>query len=242
MEKKSKTPSKHHESVPKKADAKGDVDAFLASVAATPRRGGGMGRVLFAMDATASREPTWDMASHTQAEMFKVTEDLGGLAIQLAFYRGFGEFKVSPWLQDTETMLSMMTAVFCLAGQTQIHKVLKHVANEARSGQVHALVFVGDVIEEDIDALGHLAGELGLLGVPAFVFQEGHDGASEKGFRQIAKLSGGAYGRFDTDSPHILRDLLSAVAVFAAGGRKALENHARKQGGEVLMIAKQMKG
>src|SRR3546814_12721854 len=60
-----------------------EVDAFLRKLADTPAPGPASGdkrgRLIFAMDATASREPTWDRASHLQAEMFKETEALGGL-------------------------------------------------------------------------------------------------------------------------------------------------------------------
>ena len=71
-----------------------EVEAFLRRVAAVPapRPGGRSGRLLFGMDATASREPTWDRACRIQGEMFAETAALGGLAIQLAYYRGFGEF------------------------------------------------------------------------------------------------------------------------------------------------------
>src|SRR3546814_950490 len=83
-----------------------EVDAFLRKLADTPAPGpaGGdkRGRLIFAMDATASREPTWDRASHLQAEMFKETEVLGGLEVQLVYYRGFGECKASPWVAESE--------------------------------------------------------------------------------------------------------------------------------------------
>lgn len=237
------------DNLPKQPDGRpapteaGDVNAFLAKVAATPKReGGGQGRLLFVMDATASREPTWDRAAQLQGEMFLATKDLGGLEVQLAFFRGFGEFKVSKWTNDTAELLRLMTSVMCYAGQTQLSKVLGHAVNETKSKPVNAVVFVGDAFEEDIDAVGHRAGELGLLGAPVFMFQEGNDPLAEFAFKQIAKLSGGAYCRFDGSSADTLRKLLSAVAVFAAGGRRALENHAKKAGGEVLRIANQMGG
>jgi hypothetical protein len=85
-------------------------------------------------------------------------------------------------------------------------------------------------MEEDIDNLANLAGELGLLGVPAFMFQEGHDTAAERAFREIARLTKGAYCRFDAGSADQLRELLRAVAAYAAGGRKALEGSARGRG------------
>lgn len=219
-----------------------EVDAFLRKVAATPTRteAGKRGRLLFGLDATASRQPTWDRASQIQAEMFSETAALGGLEVQLAFYRGFGEFKVSPWLAESSTLLRLMTSVFCLAGQTQIGKILRHAINETRKQRINALVFVGDCVEEDVDKLGTLAGELGLLGVPAFMFHEGQDPIAAFAFQQVARLTNGAYCRFDSTSAHVLRDLLNAVAVFAAGGRPALEDLAKRRGGEVLKIAHQV--
>jgi hypothetical protein len=66
------------------------------------------------------------------------------------------------------------------------------------------------------------AGELGLLKVPCFLFQEGHDPVAESAFREIARLSGGAWCRFDPGAAAQLRELLRAVAAYAAGGREAL--------------------
>ena len=219
-----------------------EVDAFLKRVAATPapRSDGGRGRLMFAMDATASREPVWDHACQIQGEMFSQTAALGGLEIQLAYYRGFGEFKSSEWLTDEKAFLHQMTSVFCLAGETQLGKVLAHAVKEAKAKPVNALVFVGDCVEEDVDKLGAVAGELGILGVPAFLFHEGSDPIAEFAFKQIARLTKGAYCRFDASSAKTLAQLLRAVAVFAAGGRQALQSLAERQGGEVLKIAHQV--
>ena len=110
------------------------IQDFLRKVAVTPVRKSSEepGRLIFALDATASREPTWDRASHLQAEMFQETAALGGLEIQLAFYRGFGEFKATKWAADQDTLLRQMTGVYCLAGETQIRKVLRHAVAERR--------------------------------------------------------------------------------------------------------------
>src|SRR5918992_445656 len=153
------------------------VETFLKQVARTPppAPGAGRGRLIFAMDATASREPSWDRASQVQGQMFLETAALGGLDVQLVYYRGFGECKASRWVGKPADLVRLMTGVFCLAGQTQIKKVLSHAIAETRRKRVNALVFVGDCCEEPIDPLGRLAGELGMLGVRAFLFQEGHN-------------------------------------------------------------------
>ena len=221
-----------------------DVAAFLDKVARTPaiHTPGQRGRLMFAMDATASREPSWDRACHIQGEMFSETAALGGLEVQLVFYRGFGECKSSPWVDSSEQLVRRMTAVRCLGGQTQIGKVLKHAIRETGKRRINALVFVGDAMEEDVDAVCHLAGELGVLGVPMFVFHEGVDPVAGKAFRQFAKLTGGAYCSFDSSSATQLRELLAAVAVYAAGGRRALVDYGRRSGGgAVAQITSQVK-
>lgn len=219
-----------------------DLETFLRKVAMTPAQpSGGRGRLMFALDATASREPTWDQACQIQGEMFNETAALGGLEVQMAFYRGFGEFSATPWIAKSSDLVRRMTGVHCLGGHTQIAKVLRHAINETKKQKVNALVFVGDCIEEDIDGLCALAGELGMLGVPAFIFQEGDEIVATRGFKQIARLTKGAHCRFDLSSARQLRDLLSAVAVYAAGGRRALESYSRKTGGDVRLLAEQVK-
>lgn len=236
MTRRSKTPAPQ-------APTSTDVDTFVKQVAATPtvRHPRDVGHLVFAMDATASREPTWDTACDIQAAMFEETAHLGGLQVQLAYYRGFGEFEVSAWYRDARTLLERMTAVHCRAGRTQIGRVLDHALKAARRQDVNALVFVGDCMEEDPDALGDLAGQLGLLGVPCFMFHEGGDARARKVFEDIAKVSGGACCSFDSNSPAQLRDLLSAVAVFASGGRAALRELAQARGGMAKRLTQQLK-
>lgn len=215
-----------------------DIDAFLRQVRARPAAAPSErpGRLVFAMDATASREPSWDRACQLQGEMFSETAALGGLSVQLAYYRGFGEFKASPWLTETAKLLREMTGVFCLGGQTQIGRLLTHVIAETKQERVQAVVFVGDAFEEDIDAVCHQAGELGVLGVPVFIFHEGGDPLARRAFEQIARLTKGACCPFDAGSAQQLRDLLGAVAVYAAGGRKALRNFSERRGGAALQL------
>jgi hypothetical protein len=225
----------------KSSDAQ--IDAFLQKVAATPvtKAPGTRGRLIFALDATASREPTWDRACQLQGEMFKETTALGGLDIQLVYYRGFGECRASKWTGRSDELLRRMTGVFCLGGHTQIGKVLRHAVKETKAKKVDAVVFIGDCMEEDVDDLCHQAGELGLLGVPVFMFHEGGEPIAARAFQQIARLSGGAYCRFDEGSAKQLRELLGAVAVYAAGGRRALLDFGERRGGMALKLTHQVR-
>jgi hypothetical protein len=219
---------------PAPASSRRDIEAFLDKVKAVPAAPAGRGRLIFALDATMSRQPTWDAACRLQGEMFSEAGRVGGLDVQLVYYRGFGECRASRWVSDTRALRDLMTAIDCRGGLTQIGKVLAHARRETQKRRVQAMVFVGDALEEPIDALAARAGELGILGLPVFVFQEGHDPEVEKGYREIARLSGGAYARFNQNAAAELAELLRAVAVFAAGGRKALA--ARKGASAQLLL------
>ena len=219
-----------------------DVAAFLAKVKSMPsvRPAGGAGRLIFALDATASRQPMWDHACKLQGEMFLATEGLGPLHVQLVWYRGLGEFDASAFVASSRELVSRMTEVSCAAGETQLERVLLHTIAETKRTKVNALVFVGDAMEEAADRLIQLAGELGLLGVACFMFQEGNDAVARGVYERIARLTGGAYFPFDAGSADLLRDLLAAVATFAVGGRPALEDFAKRRGGEVLRLTRQL--
>jgi hypothetical protein len=220
------------------ASARRDIDAFLTKVKAVPATPAGRGRLIFALDATMSRQPTWDAACRLQAEMFTEAGRVGGLDVQLIYYRGFGECRASKWVGDTGALRDLMTAIDCRGGLTQIGKVLTHARRETQKRRVQAMVFVGDALEEPVDGLAAKAGELGILGLPVFVFQEGHDRDVEAGYREIARLSGGAYARFNQNAAAELAELLRAVAIFAAGGRKAL---AASKGASAQLLLGQIK-
>jgi hypothetical protein len=219
------------------------VETFLKEVAGTPppQPGRGRGRLIFAMDATASREPTWDQACQVQGQMFLETAALGGLDVQLVYYRGFDECRASRWVDNPRDLVRLMSKVFCLAGQTKLGRVLRHAVRETEKKRVAALVFVGDCFEENLDQVGQIAGQLGLLGVRAFLFQEGRDPNAERAFRNVAKLTNGAHCRFDASSPQQLRDLLGAVAAYAAGGQRALADLSRHSSPEVRLLVSQVR-
>jgi len=163
---------------------------------------------------------------------------VGGLDVQLVYFRGYSECQASKWVDDPDALARLMRQVSCAGGFTQISKVLAHTKRESRSGKVNALIYVGDCMEEDVDRLARLAGELGIIGTPVFVFQEGRDSKAERAFREIARLSRGAYAPFDAGSAKQLRELLTAVAVYAAGGRKALKDFTEetKSGGALRLL------
>ncbi|MEH2469551.1 hypothetical protein V1281_001201 [Nitrobacteraceae bacterium AZCC 2161] len=221
--------------------ASADIAAFVAKARAmSPHAAGARGRLVFALDATMSRQPTWDMACALQADMFREAAAVGSLDIRLVYFRGLSECRASNWISDTAKLASLMSRIACEGGQTQIGKVLSETRREAVASGVRALVFVGDAMEESVDDLCAKAGELGLLKVPVFMFQEGHDGIAEQAYREIARLTGGAWCRFDPGAAAQLRELLRAVAAYAAGGREALMQLSKTAPGAAKLLG-QMK-
>lgn len=213
-----------------------EIDAFLKEAGKIAPPAEARGRLIFALDATMSRQPTWDLACSLQAEMFDAAAGVGGLSVQLVYFRGVGESRASPFVANTRALRDLMVKIQCRGGQTQIRKVLAHVRREAEKRPVAALAYVGDAMEENPDHLCQLAGEIGLLGVRIFMFHEGKDTLAESTFREIARLTGGAYLPFDRASAAELKSLLNAVATYAAGGLKALA--ASKGAGARLLLPK----
>jgi len=217
-----------------------EIDAFLAQVKglAPTAEPGRRGRLIFALDATMSRQPMWDTACRLQADMFREAAAIGGLDVQLVYYRGLSECRASRWVSQAERLSALMERIDCRGGHTQIGKIIAHAKRETQITKVQAMVFVGDAMEEKLDDLCHAAGELGLLGVPAFMFQEGYDPIAEQAFREIARLTRGAYCRFDLTAAGELSALLRAAAAYAAGGIKALTAlSARRNAGAQKLLA-----
>ncbi len=219
-----------------------DVAAFVEAARRTPApTSSGRGRLIFALDATMSRQPTWDSAQRLQARMFQVAARSGGLEVQLVYYRGLSECKASAFVSEGRGLAELMSRIEVRGGETQIRRVLAHARNEARRAKVGALVFVGDAMEENPDALAALAGELALQGVRAFMFQEGGDPSARRVFSEIARLTGGAYSAFDSGATSRLEALLRAAAAYAAGGHKALAHEAESDETARLLLS-QMRG
>lgn len=216
---------------------KGEVAAFLAKtkLVRQAQEAKGLkpvsGHLVFALDATMSRQPTWDVACSLQSEMFNVAAEHGGLATQLVYFRGTSECRASRWTRSADDMIRWMERFDCRAGRTQIGRILTHVKNETLKTRLNAVVYVGDSLEENPDEIVGLAGDIALKGVPVFVFQEGNDSLASTIFRDIARLTGGAYAQFDSGAKHKLSEYLKGIAAYAASGGDVtrLPSELRKQ-------------
>jgi hypothetical protein len=190
------------------------------------------GRLIFGMDATASRQPTWDVAAKLTSQMFSAVAG-NNLLMQLVYYSGIDRCSASRWLSDARSLTTIMTGVTCRSGETQIERLLAHTRKENARQKVDALVVVSDACEEDPAVL--FAAARALATVPVFMFQEGKNEHVASIYAKIADITKGAYGKFDTGSAQRLADLLKAVAAFAAGGVKALADQ-NSEAAKLLLI------
>jgi hypothetical protein len=183
-------------------------------------------RVIFAIDATASRQPTWDLARRLTGDMFKAVV-VGSLNVQSIYFRGDRECIASPWMSDAGALSAIMADVECRQGLTQIERVLEHTKREHERQKVAALVLISDSCEEQATHLH--ASARALCDVPVFMFQEGSDEHVAHVYKLIANATGGAWARFDANAAQHLANLLKAVIAFATGGAKALEGQGTKE-------------
>ena len=220
------------------------VDKFIAKK--TGRTG--VGRLLFVLDATASRGPTWDMARGLTGDMIREAASVGQLEMQLVFFSGGMDMPrrcaVSEWVTDPVRFVQAMERVRCQSGYTQIAKALEHAVNETVRDRVSATVLIGDMCEaeggDNIDRMAQTAHRLGQLRTRALRLPRGQRPYRGSRLPQIAELSHGAFGRFDAGGAKQLGEMLRAAARFAVGGIGALEGHT--DSGSVLLLGQLRKG
>jgi hypothetical protein len=178
-------------------------------------------RVIYAVDATASREAGWTIARDLQAKMFIAAGAAGILTLQLVYFQG-AVCRASRWATSGEELARWMGTVQGEAGLTQIERVLQHALREHEKAPVQAVTFVGDAMEENIDKLGALADELGAAGVPVHTFLEGSDAVARNAFRLLSLKTGGTFSAFNPAVPQTIERLsaqLNEVARIAVTNR-----------------------
>lgn len=164
--------------------------------------------------------------------MFRETAPIGRLSVQLVFFRGESECRASKWVTSGDQLTHLMNHIECETGPTQITRVLSHALREAEKAPLQAVIYIGDCMEEEIDELAAMAGKLGELGTPLFVFHEGDDRKAEKAFRLMALRSGGKYFKFGIETAHaieLLANDLNAVERLAMGDTEALKQIGRSR-------------
>src|SRR6478752_6739294 len=97
------------EHTPAPASSRPEIEAFVERVRslAPAATDGKRGRLIFALDATMSRQPTWDSACALQADMFREAASVGGLDIQLVYFRGLSECRASGWVAGSDRLAEL---------------------------------------------------------------------------------------------------------------------------------------
>jgi hypothetical protein len=188
-------------------------------------------RIAIVIDATQSREATWDNAAQLQAEMFSEAAKLGGLQMQVTYFRGPSEVRSSGWTGDARVLQEFMGRVRCDSGHTKYARAFSHVRQEHQRQPINAVIVIGDALEEIPSTLyDAVAG----LRVPFFMFQEGDDPQVRAAFEKIRDLTKGAYCAFNTGAIAQLREYLQGVVVYTTGGVAALSD-LRTEGARKLL-------
>src|SRR3954447_24921536 len=127
-DKTSKPPLAPGARAPAATSPRAEIDAFIqrARTLGAAVGAGQRGRLIFALDATMSRQPTWDTACRLQADMFREAAAIGGLNVQLVYSRGLGECRASGWVAEADKLADLMSRIDCRGGHSQIGKIIAH--------------------------------------------------------------------------------------------------------------------
>ena len=186
-------------------------------VATTPTRP----RLVFGVDATASREPAWDTARKVTDALFRALP--GELDVALAVHGGSRLHTFTAFTANAATLRDRAAAITCCEGATRLLPIL----SRALSAQgVRVVVYIGDVFEESPTRARQHADAMGARGIRLIVLHDIADWQARRDaefFADLARRTGGCVLPFDANAPDRLRELLRAVAVYAVGGTALLE-------------------
>jgi hypothetical protein len=191
-------------------------------------------RLVFAVDATASREPAWAAARQVTDALFKALP--GALDVALAVHGGSRVHTFTPFTNDANTLRDRAAGVTCHAGSTRLLPIL---AACLRQQGVRVVVYIGDVFEESVPRGRQLTDAMNAHGAKLIVLHDMADPVARRDaevFWDLAKRTGGCVLPFDASAPGRLRDRWSAVAVYAVGGEKLLRDRQSDLPGAVALL------
>jgi hypothetical protein len=191
-------------------------------------------RLVFGVDATASREPAWAVARQVTDALVKAMP--GDLDVALAVHGGSRVHTFTAFTDNANTLRDRAAGVRCLAGLTRLLPIL---AASLKHPGIRVVVYIGDVFEEGVPAGRALADAMGARGTRLIVLHDTADRSARRDaevFWDLAKRTGGCVLPFDASAPDRLRDLLSAVAVYAIGGEKLLREQRGNTAGAVALL------
>ena len=191
-------------------------------------------RLIFAVDATAARDPAWTTARQVTDALVKALP--GELDVALAVHGGSRVHTFTAFTNNAATLRDRASGVTCQAGLTRLLPIL---ASSLKQQSVRVIIYIGDVFEENLPQGRHLADALGARGTKLIVLHDTADPGARRDaevFWDLAKRTGGCVLPFDSSAPGRLRDILSAVAVYAVGGEKLLRERRHALPGAVALL------
>jgi hypothetical protein len=197
-------------------------------------------RLVFAVDATASREPAWATARQVTDALVKALP--GELDVALAVHGGSRVHTFTAFTDDPAKLRDRAAGVVCEAGLTRLLPILE---TALKRPAVRVVVYIGDVFEESLHHGRRLADAMGKRDTKLIVLHDTADPTARRDaevFWDLAKRTGGCVLPFDANAPGRLRDLLSAVAVYAVGGEKLLQERRHELPGALALLEHLGKG
>lgn len=194
----------------------------------------GRPRLVFGFDATASREPAWEVALSVTDALFAALP--GALDVALAVHGGSRLHTFTPFTNNPNSLRDRAASVRCAAGQTRLLAIL---SSGLKQPGVRVIVYIGDVFEESPDRGRRIADLLGQQGTRLIIFHDTSDWQARRDremFEDLARRTGGCVLPFDRDAPDRLRDLLAAIAIYAVGGLAMLQDRRGDLPGAVALL------
>ena len=206
-------------------------------------------RVILAL-ANHGRSAGWDRAKVLQRQMFDAAVG-SGLEMKFAFYgsddaAGVRRCRITTrWITHPDDMAGLMDRAECNCGcYVYIRDALGQAVKENEDRPMRALIIVGDAFHDDADGLDEAAmsaNRLRRVGTKLFLLQQGDDPITARRLQYLAKVSGGAYFRFDPRTQEQqFSEICEAISAYATGGEEAVKATGRQAATLVLEHLKQM--
>lgn len=197
------------------------------------RVGGGLldrrPRLVFAVDATASRSATWASAQTITDRMFDAIP--GALDVALEVHGGGNVHTFTGFSADLHEFRKRASRVRCTSGHTRLVDLMQRTLD---AGGVRVMSYIGDAFEESADEAFELADRFKHFGIKAVILADQADVSTMLIFEEIARRTGGAVLDFRSGDLDLMGEVLAGVAALAVGGRGMLESNSSK-GSQLLL-------
>ena len=143
-------------------------------------------RLVFAVDATASRSAAWEAAKQLTDILFEAIP--GKLDVALAVHGGGRVHTFTAFTADAGRLRDMAMGIRCRSGDTRLIDILARAVRE----KPKVVVYIGDCFEESQREAVSVAEQLKAQGTRVIFLRDGNDRTAARVFPKLAALTGGA--------------------------------------------------